>query len=55
MMMNEGETMKTEEEVAFMMEEDHDISMNPSNEGQYLNFNNNSINNADGIDEPLDY
>ena len=52
---NEGEAMQTEEEVAFMMEEDHDILMNPSDEGQYFNFNNNSVNNADGIDEPLDY
>ena len=52
--MNEGETMQTEEEVAFMIEEDYNISMNPSDKGQYLNFDNNSVNNADGIDEPLD-
>ena len=52
---NEGEVMQVEEEVTFMMEEDHDVLMNPWDKGQYLNFNNNSINNADGIDEPLDY
>lgn len=57
--MNKGESMQVEEqveeEVAFMMEEDRDILMSPSDEGQYLNFSNNNVNNTDGIDEPLDY
>jgi hypothetical protein len=53
--MNEGEAMQVEEEVTFMMEEDHDIPMDSSDEGQYFNLNNHHVNNADGNDEPLIY
>ena len=53
--MNEGEVMQVEEEVTFMVEEDHNVPMNPSNEGQHLNFNNNNVNNTDEYDEPLEY
>ena len=55
MMTNKEESMQVEEEVTFIMEEDHEMLIDPSNKGQYLNLNYNNINNTDGNDEPLDY
>ena len=50
---NEDDTMQVE--VTFMMEEDHDVLMHASDEGQCPNLNNDHVNITDKNEVPLTF